>query len=86
LTKGGDACTTCHAAELETIGNKIVAGGKIEPTPIPGKRGTVGATIQATIGQVQRLEQDYLFRRHQSLSLSPRGVGFRNCAHNPQNA
>lgn len=47
LTKGGDACTTCHAAELETIGNKIVAGGEIEPTPIPGKRGTINATVQA---------------------------------------
>lgn len=48
LTKGGDACTTCHAAELETIGNKIVAGGDLEPTPIPGKRGTINASVQAT--------------------------------------
>ncbi len=53
LTKGGDACTTCHAAELDAIGNKIVAGGggkkdELEPTPIPGKRGTIPATIQAT--------------------------------------
>lgn len=48
LTKGGDNCTTCHAKELETIGNKIVAGGELEPTPIPGKRGTISATLQAT--------------------------------------
>ncbi len=48
LTKGGDACSTCHAKELETIGNKIVAGGDLEPTPIPGKRGTIDATLQAT--------------------------------------
>jgi nitrate/TMAO reductase-like tetraheme cytochrome c subunit len=48
LTKGGDACTTCHAAELEMIGNKIVAGGELEPTPIPGKRGTINASVQAT--------------------------------------
>lgn len=47
LTKGGDACSTCHAKELETIGNKIVAGGEIEPTPIPGKRGFINATVQA---------------------------------------
>ncbi|SMP07032.1 NapC/NirT family cytochrome c [Shimia sagamensis] len=52
LTKGGDQCTTCHAKELETIGNKIVAGGggkkdELEPTPIPGKRGTIDATLQA---------------------------------------
>ncbi|WP_371170535.1 NapC/NirT family cytochrome c [Aliiroseovarius sp. 2305UL8-7] len=53
LTKGGDQCTTCHAAELETIGNKIVAGGggkgdELEPTPIPGKRGVINAVLQAT--------------------------------------
>ncbi len=47
LTKGGDACTTCHAKEVEAIGTKIVAGGEIEPTPIPGKRGTIDASIQA---------------------------------------
>ncbi len=48
LTKGGDACTTCHAAELETIGDKIVAGTEdTEPTPIPGKRGVINATLQA---------------------------------------
>ncbi len=47
LTKGGDACSTCHAAELDAIGNKIVAGGEIEPTPIPGKRGTISTTVQA---------------------------------------
>ncbi|NIZ63182.1 cytochrome C552 [Sedimentitalea sp. CY04] len=52
LTKGGDQCTTCHAAELEAIGTKIVAGGggkndELEPTPIPGKRGIINATVQA---------------------------------------
>jgi cytochrome c-type protein NapC len=52
LTQGGDQCTTCHAKELEAIGNKIVAGGggkkdEVEPTPIPGKRGLINATVQA---------------------------------------
>ncbi|WP_120635740.1 NapC/NirT family cytochrome c [Ruegeria sp. EL01] len=47
LTKGGDQCTTCHAKELDMIGNKIVAGGELEPTPIPGKRGVIDATVQA---------------------------------------
>ncbi|WP_109313517.1 NapC/NirT family cytochrome c [Ruegeria sp. AU67] len=47
LTKGGDQCTTCHAKELDTIGNKVVAGGELEPTPIPGKRGVIDATVQA---------------------------------------
>ena len=49
LTKGGDACTTCHAAELDNIGNKIVKGTEdSEPTPIPGKRGIINASVQAT--------------------------------------
>ncbi|WP_420583471.1 NapC/NirT family cytochrome c [Ruegeria sp.] len=47
LTKGGDKCTTCHAAELDAIGSKIVAGGELEPTPIPGKRGVIDASVQA---------------------------------------
>ncbi len=50
LTRGGDQCTTCHAKELEAIGNRIVTGtdeGELEPTPIPGKRGTINATLQA---------------------------------------
>ncbi len=49
LTKGGDACTTCHAKELDAIGSKIVAGTEdTEPSPIAGKRGTIPATIQAS--------------------------------------
>ncbi|MCX8952369.1 NapC/NirT family cytochrome c [Ruegeria sp. NA] len=48
LTKGGDQCSTCHAKELDAIGTKIVAGGELEPTPIPGKRGVIDATVQAT--------------------------------------
>lgn len=47
VTKGGDNCATCHANELDTIGNNIVAGGDLEPTPIPGKRGTIDATLKA---------------------------------------
>ena len=47
LTKGGEPCSACHLAELETIGNKIVQGGELEPTPIPGKRGTIRVTAQA---------------------------------------
>ncbi|WP_170421574.1 NapC/NirT family cytochrome c [Ruegeria arenilitoris] len=49
LTKGGDQCSTCHAKELDAIGNKIVAGGDLEPTPIPGKRGVIDATVQAAL-------------------------------------
>ena len=47
LTKGAEPCASCHAAELEMIGNNIVLGGELEPTPIPGKRGTIRVTAQA---------------------------------------
>jgi cytochrome c-type protein NapC len=48
LTKGGDACSTCHAKELDTIGKNIVEGNENnESMPIPGKPGTIGATVQA---------------------------------------
>lgn len=48
FTKGGDNCTTCHGKELADMGKRIVTGEKLEPTPIPGKRGSVDATVQAT--------------------------------------
>ena len=47
FTKGGEPCSVCHAKEVETIGDKIVAGGDLEPTPIPGKRGSIEADLQA---------------------------------------
>lgn len=48
LTKGGDQCSTCHGKEVEAIGSKIVAGTEnTEPTPVPGKRGVINATVQA---------------------------------------
>ena len=47
FTKGGEKCSVCHAKEVETIGDKIVAGGDLEPTPIPGKRGSIEADVQA---------------------------------------
>ncbi|MDV7270898.1 NapC/NirT family cytochrome c [Thioclava sp. A2] len=48
FTKGGDKCSTCHAKELANMGAKIVKGEKAEPTPIPGKRGSIDVTLQAT--------------------------------------
>ncbi|WP_318527281.1 NapC/NirT family cytochrome c [Sedimentimonas flavescens] len=48
FTKGGDKCSTCHAKELPAMGQKIVTGEKAEPTPIPGKRGSIDASLQAT--------------------------------------
>ncbi|MDH5613204.1 MAG: NapC/NirT family cytochrome c [Gammaproteobacteria bacterium] len=43
----GDRCFTCHEGEEEAIGEKIVTGEKVEPTPIPGKRGSILVNVQA---------------------------------------
>lgn len=43
----GDRCFDCHENEEEAIGNLIVSGDKIEPTPIPGKRGSILVKVQA---------------------------------------
>lgn len=48
FTKGGEKCSTCHGKEVRTIGEKIVSGAKLEPTPIPGKRGAIDVALQAT--------------------------------------
>ena len=40
------ACITCHEDEEKTLGDKIVKGGPLEPTPIKGKNGTVGLKVQ----------------------------------------
>ncbi len=48
FTKGGDRCATCHIKEVEDMGAKIVSGEKLEPTPIPGKRGSIDMKVQAT--------------------------------------
>ena len=46
----GDRCFECHEDEEVDIGDLIVAGDKddVEPTPIPGKRGSILVNIQAT--------------------------------------
>jgi cytochrome c-type protein NapC len=45
--KGGDRCAFCHLNEVEDMGAKIVSGEKLEPTPIPGKRGHIDVSMQA---------------------------------------
>ncbi len=47
----GDRCTECHAEEIADIGNNIVSGESekdLEPNVIPGKRGFIDVTIDAT--------------------------------------
>ena len=43
----GDSCASCHEGEEAQIGDLIVAGERLEPTPIPGKNGSVDLRVQA---------------------------------------
>jgi len=43
----GDSCFECHEEEEVDIGDLIISGEKAEPTPIPGKRGSIAVNIQA---------------------------------------
>ena len=47
--KAGDRCFDCHVEETADMGQKIVTAEKegVEPTPIPGKRGSFPVTIKA---------------------------------------
>jgi cytochrome c-type protein NapC len=38
--RGGKDCKACHKGEEQEIGEKIVTGKKLEPSPIPGKLGS----------------------------------------------
>jgi len=67
FVKAGDQCSTCHARETAAMGAKIVSGEKAEPTPIPGKRGSVDLTVQAT----HDTENLYLRLRWQAAAHTP---------------
>ena len=45
--KAGDRCYDCHEGEEEDIGALVVSGEKLEPNPIPGKRGSIVVNVQA---------------------------------------
>lgn len=45
--RGGKNCIDCHEGEQKRIGDLIVSGKKLEPTPIPGKPGTVKVNVKA---------------------------------------
>ncbi|WP_271273065.1 NapC/NirT family cytochrome c [Aliamphritea hakodatensis] len=56
----GDRCVECHGEETETIGQLIVSGEsekELEPNLIPGKRGSIPVTINATH------DDEYLYLR-----------------------
>jgi len=43
----GDRCLECHEEEVTDIGKLIVSGEKLEPTPIPNKRGSIPVDVKA---------------------------------------
>lgn len=47
LVEQGQACLSCHKGSEKARGNKIVKGGSLEPTPIPGKNGAIDVAVQA---------------------------------------
>ena len=46
-TAAGAACFTCHEGDERTIGEGIVKGGALEPTPVEGKNGFIALKVQA---------------------------------------
>lgn len=45
--RGGKNCVDCHEGEQKDMGDRIVTGKKLEPSPIPGKRGSVIMNVKA---------------------------------------
>jgi hypothetical protein len=45
--KGGQACATCHKGAEKKLGDNIVKGGPLEPTPVKGKNGSIDLAVQA---------------------------------------
>lgn len=45
--QSGAACLTCHKGTEKMLGDRIVKGGSLEPTPVKGKNGTIDLRVQA---------------------------------------
>ena len=59
LVEQGQACLTCHKGSEKDRGGKIVKGGSLEPTPIPGKNGFIDVAVQAAH------DAEYVYSRFQ---------------------
>jgi hypothetical protein len=66
-TKRGDNCNSCHDEEdnEKDTGEKIVKGGRLEPTPVKGKNGYLPLKIQAAY------DDQNLYIRAQWKTLNP---------------
>lgn len=49
----GAPCSACHAGQEAMLGERIVAGGPLEPEPVPGKRGAIELRVQAAYDDEQ---------------------------------
>ncbi len=47
----GAPCSACHAGQEAALGERIVAGGTLEPDPIAGKPGAIELRVQAAYDQ-----------------------------------
>ena len=47
MVKTEQACTTCHTGQEKKLGDKIVKGGPLEPSPVKGKNGWVDLNFKA---------------------------------------
>lgn len=43
----GESCVKCHEGDERKMGEAIVKGGKLEPTPVKGKNGAIDLKVQA---------------------------------------
>src|SRR5690242_19105850 len=65
--QGGAACSGCHAGRERAMGNRIVKGGPLEPTPVKGKNGSVDLAVQAAY------DSKNAYLRFQWKTLNPYG-------------
>src|SRR5512134_3022655 len=47
MVKNDGACAACHTGKEKAMGERIVKGGPLEPTPVKGKNGYVDLQFQA---------------------------------------
>src|SRR5690606_3721307 len=47
VLKKGETCAACHSEEIADMGEKMVSGKKIEPSPIAGKTAFIATKVQA---------------------------------------
>ena len=65
MVQGGGACLTCHKGQEAKLGEKIVKGGPLEPTPVEGKNGVIPLSLQIAY------DNEYAYFRAQWRTRNP---------------